>query len=121
MGAAALAASLRHYFPGAAITLVLGISTDKDRAGMLKLLAPVASRLVLTGAGNARATPPAELAAALPPVDAEVVVEPEVGAALEDALARAAPGSRAADVVCVAGSLFLVGDALRWIADHRAR
>src|SRR5262249_45838251 len=34
-GATALAASLTHTFPGARVTLVLGISADKDRAGIL--------------------------------------------------------------------------------------
>ena len=113
IGAAALGASLRYYFPGASVTLVLGISADKDRAGILKALAPVATRLVLTAAANPRATPPAELAAELPPLEAEVVVAPDAAQAL--AVALGDPGT---DVVCVAGSLFLVGDALRWLQDR---
>lgn len=109
-GAAALAASLRHYFPGARVALVLGVSADKDRAGILKALAPLATRLYLTASANARATPPAELSAGLPPGDAQVLLTPDPGEALERAL-----GDRAVDVVCVAGSLFLVADALRWL------
>jgi dihydrofolate synthase/folylpolyglutamate synthase len=110
-GAAALAASLQHLFPGARMTLVLGISADKDRAGILKALAPVATRLILTRAAHPRATPPADLAGALPPVDTPVAVEPDLSRALALALADPAAG-----VVCVAGSLFLVADALRWLA-----
>ncbi|MBI4011877.1 MAG: bifunctional folylpolyglutamate synthase/dihydrofolate synthase [Candidatus Rokubacteria bacterium] len=109
-GAAALAASLAHYFPGARLTLVLGTSADKDRAGILKALAPPASRVILTAAAHPRATPPAELAAALPPLDAGVTLAPDAGAALGLALA-----DPATDVVCVAGSLFLVADALAWL------
>jgi dihydrofolate synthase/folylpolyglutamate synthase len=109
-GAVALAASLARYFPGARLTLVLGIARDKDRAGILKALAPQASRLVLTAAAHARATPPAELAAALPPTEAPVAVVPDVGAALSQAL-----DDPAAEVVCVAGSLFVVGEALAWL------
>jgi dihydrofolate synthase / folylpolyglutamate synthase len=109
-GAAALAASLTHSFPGARVTLVLGISADKDRAGILKALAPLASHVVLTAATNPRATPPAELAAALPPLEARVTLAPRVGEGLAAALAE--PW---ADVVCVAGSLFLIGDALAWL------
>jgi dihydrofolate synthase/folylpolyglutamate synthase len=108
-GAAALAASLTHTFPGARVTLVVGISADKDRAGILKALAPLAAHVVLTAATNPRATPPAELAAALPPVEARVTLAPGVGEGLAAALAEPA------DVVCVAGSLFLVGDALAWL------
>ncbi|HLE44438.1 MAG TPA: folylpolyglutamate synthase/dihydrofolate synthase family protein [Methylomirabilota bacterium] len=112
-GAAALAASLAHYFPGARLTLVLGISADKDRAGILKALVPLATRVVLTSAAHPRATPPAELAAALPPLDARVTLAPDVGAALD-----AAMSAPAVEVVCVAGSLFLVGDALGWLESH---
>jgi dihydrofolate synthase/folylpolyglutamate synthase len=109
-GAAALAASLRHHFPGRRLALVLGISADKDRAGILKVLAPLAVRLFLAPADHPRATPPAELLAQLPPVDAEV----QLAATSEEALERAV-AAPATDVVCVAGSLFLVADALRWL------
>jgi dihydrofolate synthase/folylpolyglutamate synthase len=112
-GAAALAASLAHLFPGASTTLVLGISADKDRAGILKALAPVATRLILTRAAHPRATPPADLAGALPAVETPVTIEPDLSRALALALQ-----DRAAGVVCVAGSLFLVGDALRWLAEQ---
>jgi dihydrofolate synthase/folylpolyglutamate synthase len=77
---------------------------------MLKALAPLAGRLVLTAADHARAAPPAELAAALPPTEAPVALVPDVGAALRHAL-----DDPAADVVCVAGSLFVVGEALAWL------
>jgi len=109
-GASALAASLRHYFPGASLTMILGISADKDRAGILKALAPLAARLVLTAAANPRATRPSDLAAELPPVEAEITLAEDVDRALDGALA-----DRRADVVCVAGSLFLVAGALRYL------
>jgi len=110
-GAAALAASLAHYFPRARLTLVLGVSADKDRAGILKALAPLASRLVLTAASHPRATPPGELLAELGAVEAPVTLVEDPPRALDRALA-----DRDADVVVVAGSLFLVADALRWLA-----
>src|SRR5262249_54776133 len=40
-GAQALAASLRAYFPHQALTLVVGISADKDQEGILAALAPL--------------------------------------------------------------------------------
>jgi dihydrofolate synthase/folylpolyglutamate synthase len=109
-GATALAVSLRHHFTGRRLALVLGVSADKDHAGILKALAPLAARIYLAPADHPRATPPRELLAQLPPVDAEVLLAPSPGEALAHALA--APG---VDVVCVAGSLFLVADALRWL------
>jgi dihydrofolate synthase/folylpolyglutamate synthase len=110
-GAAALAASLRHHFAGRRLALVVGVSADKDRAGILKALASPAARIYLVPADHPRATPPGELRAQLPPVDAEVVLAASPGEALGAALE--APGI---DVVCVAGSLFVVADALRWLA-----
>jgi dihydrofolate synthase/folylpolyglutamate synthase len=112
-GATALAASLAAHFPGARLALVIGISSDKDRAGILKTLAPAARRVYLTAASNPRATPPAELQAALGPAEAEV----RLAADPADALARALADADV-DVVCVAGSLFLVADALRWLQAH---
>jgi dihydrofolate synthase/folylpolyglutamate synthase len=112
-GAAALATSLAHHFAGRRLALVLGVSADKDRAGILKPLAPLAAHIVLTAAAHPRATPPAELAAALPPVDARVSVAPDAAHALRIAMA-----DPAIDAIGVAGSLFLVADALR---DLRAR
>jgi len=109
-GAAALAASLRHHFAGRRLALVLGVSADKDRAGSLKALAPLASRLFLAPADHPRATPPAELRAELPPVDGEPVLAASSAEALAQALA-----ARDVDVVAVAGSLFLVADTLRWL------
>jgi dihydrofolate synthase/folylpolyglutamate synthase len=109
-GATALAASLRHHFAGRRLGLVLGVSADKDRAGILKALAPLAARIYLAPADHPRATPPQELVAQLPPVDAAVAVT----ASSEEALERAI-GDSGIDVVCVAGSLFLVADALRWL------
>jgi dihydrofolate synthase / folylpolyglutamate synthase len=109
-GAAALAASLRHHFAGRRLALVLGVSADKDRAGILKALAPLAARIYLAPADHPRATPPRELLGQLPPVDADVALTAGSDEALERAL-----GEPGADVVCVAGSLFLVADALRWL------
>ncbi len=109
-GAHVLAASLRHYFPDARLTLILGVSADKDKVGIFKALVPLATRLLLVPSSSPRATPPEELAGLLPPLGAEVACLPAVGPALEVALAD--PG---AEVVCVTGSLFLVADALRWL------
>lgn len=106
-GAQALASSLRHYFGETPVTLILGISSDKDKAGILKCLAPLARRLILTAASNPRATPPRELLALLPPMEGRVELAPSI----EEALSLAT-GEQATPIVCVTGSLFLVADAL---------
>jgi dihydrofolate synthase/folylpolyglutamate synthase len=107
-GALALADSLTAYFAGEPLTLVVGVSADKDAAGILRALAPRAERVILTAATNARAAAPADLAAAMPSTPAIV----QTAASVDEALALAGAPPRT-PVVCVAGSLFLVGDALR--------
>ena len=106
-GARALAASLRAYFPARAITLVVGVFADKDARGILEALAPLATRVICTASIHPRAAAPADLAALVPPGRARVETAGSVGEALDRALA-----ADPADVVCVAGSVSVVGEAL---------
>lgn len=113
-GARALAASLRAYFPGRPVTFVIGILADKDAGGILAALAPLAARIVFTASGNPRAAAPEALRALLPAGPGALPVE--LVAAPSEALARAT--AMAGDgIVCVAGSLSLVGDVLGAVAD----
>jgi dihydrofolate synthase/folylpolyglutamate synthase len=104
-GARALAASLRAYFPGRPVTFVIGILADKDAGGILAALRPLASRIVLTASTNPRAAAPAALRALLPGARVETADSPK------EALARARP-DEPDGLICVAGSLSLVGDVL---------
>jgi dihydrofolate synthase / folylpolyglutamate synthase len=110
-GARALAASLREYFPGRPVTFVLGISADKDQAGILTPLLLLAERVVFTATNSPRAADPEtlrELARHLGPLPAERLA---VAARPTDALALARTVSPDA-LVCAAGSLFLLGEIL---------
>jgi dihydrofolate synthase/folylpolyglutamate synthase len=105
-GAWALARYLQREFPEP-LPIVFGAMRDKDAALMLKHLLPAASAMIMTEAPTPRAQTAAELAAVarrLAP-DARVEVEP----APRRALARA---WKRCPLVCVAGSIFLVGDLL---------
>jgi len=104
-GARALAASLRAYCPGRPVTFGIGILADKDAGGILAALRPLASRIVLTASTNPRAAAPAALRALLPGACVETAGSPK------EALARARPDAPDG-LVCVAGSLSLVGDVL---------
>ena len=110
-GARALAASLAEYFPGQPVTLVLAIFADKDRAGILEALAPTAARIVVTAVRSPRAGSPRDLfalaAAHAHRLPHGVQVADSVAAALDLATRPALT-----PVVCVAGSLYLVGEVL---------
>ena len=105
-GARALAASLRAYLPGRQVTFVIGVLGDKDARGILSTLEPLAARVVLTASANPRAAAPESLRALLP-AEARVDIAPSPREALALARARDTTG-----VVCVAGSLSLIGDVL---------
>jgi dihydrofolate synthase/folylpolyglutamate synthase len=110
-GARALAQSLREAFGTQPLTLVLGLSQDKDAAGILGALAPLATRLVLTRASNPRAADPRALAASLPPGSPPV----EIAASPAEALGMAMDAPRT-PIIGIAGSLFLLGDVLTHLA-----
>ena len=105
-GAEALAQYLAEEGEGRA--LVFAAMRDKDATSMLRTLAPVVSRIVMTRASNPRSADPTALAALArmltSPVPVEVVDRPSH--ALERAWAR---GSR----VVVAGSIFLLADVMK--------
>ena len=81
--------------------------------GILAPLVGRARRLVLTSSRNPRAAAPAELEKLAPPA-LSVVVAPSIREAL--AIAEAQEGT---PILCVAGSLSLVGDALAEIGGNR--
>jgi dihydrofolate synthase/folylpolyglutamate synthase len=107
-GAAALASYLKAACDPAP-PLVFAAMRDKDSAGMLRELLPVISRAVFTRASNPRSADPYDLAARARAIDPAfpVSVEPSV----TDALASA---WRTARRVVVAGSIFLLGDVIRF-------
>jgi dihydrofolate synthase/folylpolyglutamate synthase len=105
-GARALAESLTAYFGDTPMTLVLGVFRDKDAAGILAPLLGRARRVVLTAPANPRAAKPEDLRRLMP-----AALPVTVASSVADALERAA--DPAVPLVCVAGSLSLIGDALR--------
>jgi dihydrofolate synthase/folylpolyglutamate synthase len=106
-GAAALAAALPVLHPSRPVELVFGVLSDKDHEGMLAALAPAVRRVHLVAPDTPRAREPASYAGAAARLGRPV----DVHAALPEALACARGAARDGALVCVAGSLYLVGEA----------
>jgi dihydrofolate synthase / folylpolyglutamate synthase len=108
-GAAALAAHLRRWHPDSP-PLVLGIMRDKDVHEILSPLLPLTSHVVATSAPTPRALPADELAARIQAAADRLGLagrlEVEVA---EDPLQAVERGLASSGLVCVAGSIFLVG------------
>jgi dihydrofolate synthase / folylpolyglutamate synthase len=105
-GAEALRAALKAGFPGSKPTIILGVFRDKDSASMCCSLAPLAGRLLLTPVHSERSEDPAQLVSACREANPQVSIE--ICASLAEALKKAAGET----FVVVAGSLYLVGEAM---------
>ena len=89
------------------ITMVIGILDDKPYRAMLNCLLPTADRVILTRAKINRAMEPEQLEPVAKNLCPAVTIMPDVKQALKQAVKTAAPD----DVICVAGSLYVVGEA----------
>jgi dihydrofolate synthase/folylpolyglutamate synthase len=106
-GAAALAAALRALHPGRPVELVFGVLSDKDHAGMLSAIGGVVRRLHAVAPATPRARPAAEVCRAA----AALGIDAEAHGSFPEALACARSAAADGALVCVAGSLYLVGEA----------
>lgn len=116
--AAVLAAALGDLFPETRIFMVLGVIQGKALHHVVEPLAPLAARVIATECGipGKPATPAAEIASVIERLGVPVTVERVPEAAIERTLDLAGPR----DLVCVTGSLYLVGRAReRWIPESR--
>jgi len=106
--------SLEQYFGFDRAILVIGVSCDKDVAGIVSELAPLFGKVIVTRSRHPRAMVPLPIAAEFTSHGAEVQVVEDIPTALTLALGMA--GAR--DLVCVAGSLFVVGEAIEQANRH---
>jgi dihydrofolate synthase/folylpolyglutamate synthase len=89
------------------ITLVIGILDDKPYESMLKSLLPQCSRAIITRAKTGRALVPQRLYATAQRIISDVSIVPDVAEAAKIAIDNSGPD----DVICIAGSLYVVGEA----------
>ncbi len=102
-----LADYIEQKFCRTRTTLVVGILDDKPYEAMLNILVPVCSKVILTQPKINRALAPQTLLPIVLPLNDKVEIIPDVSGALQTAIAQ----SRPEDAVCVAGSLYVVGEA----------
>ncbi len=103
-GAQALRRALDKYYPGKPVSFVFGMMGDKDMSGVIKTLIHAQDRVYTVRADKGyRAAEAAELAKL---VGENAVPVEDLG----DAYARALADVGADGVVCVCGSLYLVGE-----------
>jgi dihydrofolate synthase/folylpolyglutamate synthase len=103
-----LGQALVHDFSYDRLILVFGATADKDVTGMIPHLFGLAATTIVTISSHPRAASPSELALVASDLGFPVLVFPTVAAAVSHAWELAG----ANDLICVTGSIFIVGDLL---------
>jgi dihydrofolate synthase/folylpolyglutamate synthase len=110
--AAVLARALRTVFRYRRLHLVFGVLADKDAVGIAAKLLPLADTVWVTQPPSERALPAQRLAELCAPFGKTMQVCPSV----KEALMAAAQKAQGDDLICVMGSLYLVGEVLALFA-----
>lgn len=106
-GARALRVALDDLYPDQPVVFVLGILADKDITGIVETLVKAKDRVVAVRPDSPRAADPTALAARFAPGQAMAVESMQSG------IREAVHLAGSAGVVCIAGSLYQVGEARR--------
>jgi dihydrofolate synthase / folylpolyglutamate synthase len=105
-GAETLRVAVRTYFASRNPTLILGMLRDKDYREICEILAPLAGRILLVQVKSQRTAAPHELA------EACRTANPRVEIREADSFAEALGLALGDPFVVIAGSLYLIGEAL---------
>jgi dihydrofolate synthase/folylpolyglutamate synthase len=105
-GASALSRALKEEFSFKKLIFIFGVLKDKDYEIMLKKLLPLGDRLILTSPDTERAMPPE----AIVPVAQQYLTKIEIVKNSHEALKRALSIADQNDLICVTGSLYLIGE-----------
>jgi dihydrofolate synthase / folylpolyglutamate synthase len=109
--ARSLKEAILQYFNPAKSILVIGVSNDKDISGIVHELGPVFDKIIVTRANNPRSAPPEKLAVEFNRYKSDIQVVGNIPEALKAALQQAGEE----DLICITGSLFVVGEAIEYL------
>jgi dihydrofolate synthase/folylpolyglutamate synthase len=113
--------ALRRHFSFQRLILLLGMMADKDLRGIVEEIKySGVDRIVVTAASHPRVMAPdiiaAHLTSTIPQIAGQISVSLDIPSALHATLNDAGPN----DLVCVTGSLYVVAEALQWLASYPA-
>ncbi|MBI4295829.1 MAG: bifunctional folylpolyglutamate synthase/dihydrofolate synthase [Chloroflexi bacterium] len=100
--------SLRQYFNYDRAILIVGMSFDKEIPMMVAEVAPVFDRVIATHSWHPRALAPEKLVAEFD----RHGVQAETSGSVAEAISKAVSMAGKHDLICITGSLFVVGEAL---------
>ncbi len=103
-----LSEALRANYQYKNLWLIMGAPKDKDIEGMLHHLLPMATGIITTTAQNPRSASPELISEICAKLGKEAITTPDMASALTLAWETAVTG----DLICVTGSLIVVGELL---------
>ncbi len=114
--AQALVNTLKKFFPGAGIILILGMLKNKDIEGVGKALCPLAKEIILTKINSFRSLSPQDLYIKIKSFySKKLIIKENIKKAINYSRARA----HDKDVICITGSVYLAGEALKLMKEER--
>ncbi len=105
-GMRVLCQALKRDFSYRRLIFIFGALADKDYRKMLRIIAPLSSKIIVTQLKTGRAVPVVDMTYELTKMGYPVIVTENTGKAIERALAIA----NRKDLICAAGSLYLAGE-----------
>lgn len=97
------------------ITMIFGVMRDKAIAGMAEILFPFATTLIATRINNPRSADPIVISEAATQLATPSLRAETVAAAMQEALQRTPTNG----LICVCGSLYLIGEIKRFLASAK--
>jgi dihydrofolate synthase/folylpolyglutamate synthase len=98
--------SLKNDFSFQRLILIFGALADKDYRMMLQIIAPLASKIILTQIKTGRAVPVNDIMETVKELGYAAIVTKDVNQAIKQAMAIA----RKQDLICATGSFYLAGE-----------
>ena len=111
-----LVESIRNYFPHKKCLVIFGTSCDKDIPGMARELKPLADNIIITTSSHPRAASTSTSVKEFANLGIKVDIVENVAKALSKALTTA----KKTELILVTGSLFVVAEAIDYVAKARA-
>lgn len=103
-----LGEALEEYFRPEKVTLILGYGNDKDVAGMTAEAAEITGDIILVASKHPKAVKPEALRAEFQ----KHGITPRVVDSVQEAVRLALEGAGANDLVCAAGSIFVIAEVM---------
>lgn len=105
--------ALRHLFGEKPLVLVFGAKGDKDITGMMEELLPITTSIIVAQAIDSRAESPDAIVNIIRETGytGQITIVPVVGEAVQQGIEQAGTDG----MVCVTGSLYVVGEARTWL------